>query len=76
MQNLVSLKDLRTKLTDYTKRVSEFGESFVILKKSKPVFKIVPVDQDSWETVIDFTDIDSKGVPMDKVKLAATELLS
>lgn len=76
MNNLVSLKDLRVKLTDYTKRVSEKGDSFIVLRKSKPVFKIVPIEEDSWETVIDFTEIDPHGVPVQKVKRALTELLS
>ena len=67
MNNLISLKDLRIKLTSYTKRVEEKGDSFLVLRKSKPVFKIVPVEDESWETVIDFTQIDPKGVPARKV---------
>jgi antitoxin (DNA-binding transcriptional repressor) of toxin-antitoxin stability system len=75
MNNLVSLKDLRTKLTDYTRLVSEHGNSFIVLKKSKPVFKIVPIEEDSWETVVDFTEIDKKGVSFADVKKVAAELL-
>ncbi len=75
MNNLVSLKDLRTKLTNYTKLVSEKGASFIVLKKSKPVFKIVPIEEDSWETVVDFTAISNKGVSFADVKKAAAELL-
>ena len=74
MNNLVSLKDLRIKLTDYTKRVSEYGDSFIVLKKSKPVFKIVPIEEDSWETVVDFTKIDANGVSFHDIKKAAAEL--
>ena len=66
MFNLVPLKELRQKLTDYTKR-AEKGESFLVLRKSKPVFKIVPVEEETWETIIDFTQIDPKGVPLSKV---------
>lgn len=76
MEKLVSLKELRTRLTHYTKRVSNQGDSFLVLKKSKPVFKIVPVDEEVWETVIDFTAIDSKGVPLSKVKTIAAQLLA
>ena len=67
MENLVSLKDLRLKLTNYTKRVEEKGDSFLVLRKSKPVFKIIPVEDASWETIIDFTEIDPTGVPAKKV---------
>jgi len=74
MNNLVSLKELRTKLSDYTKRVSEHGDSFIILKKSKHVFKIVPIEEDSWETVVDFTEIDKTGVSFENVKKAAALL--
>ncbi len=76
MNNLVSLKDFRTKLTDYTRLVLEKGNSFVVLKKSKPVFKVVPIEEDSWETVVDFTKINNKGVSFDNVKKAAAELLA
>lgn len=76
MHNLVSLKNFRTKLTDYTRLVSEHGNSFIVLRKSKPVFKIVPIEEDSWETVVDFTKIDKKGVSFDDVKKAAAELLA
>jgi len=76
MKNLISLKELRTKLTSYAKKVSEDGESFLVLKKSKPIFKIVPADEESWETVVDFTKIHPKGVPLTKVKKAINEILS
>ena len=76
MKNLVSLKDIRLKLTEYTKRVEENGESFLVLRKSKPVFKIVPVETDSWETIVNFTEIDPQGVPVNKVKQALSEILA
>jgi len=77
MRNMLSIKDFRTKLTDYTKRVSENGDSFIVLKKSKPVFKVVPIDADEgeWQTIIDFTEIDPKGVSFDDVRKAAKDLL-
>ena len=77
MENLLSLKDFRTQLTKYADRVSKKGDSFVILKRSKPVFKVVPINhEEEWETVIDFTEIDPKGVPFSKVIKALEELES
>jgi len=48
----------------YEKKIAA-GESFVVFKKSKPIFRISPVDQDHedlWEEVIDFTKIQKSGV--------------
>jgi len=76
MQNILSLKDFRTKLTDYTKRVSEKGDSFVVFKKSKPVFMVVPIDHDGeWQTVLNFSEINPKGVTFKDIRKAAKELL-
>lgn len=63
-QNIIGLKDLRLKTEEYIRRVDK-GESFTVVKRSKPIFKIVPfhdVDEGIWETVLDFTELDPKGV--------------
>ena len=53
--NILGLKELRENMQKYASLV-ERGESFIVVKKSKPVFKIVPTDsEDQWETVADFT---------------------
>ncbi len=48
----------------YASRV-EKGESFIVVKKSKPLFKISSLDEDEWlwETVVDFTKIKKGGIP-------------
>lgn len=77
MDNLVPLKQMRQKLTDYTRRVEQNGESFVVLRKSKPVFKMVPVDhEEEWETVVDFTKIHPNGVPAEKVLKALDKIIA
>ncbi len=44
------------------------GESFIVVKQSKPLFRIGPVDEEeNWETLIDFTKIKKGGVPIDEV---------
>jgi len=52
----------------YVSRV-EKGESFIVVKKSKPVFKISSVDEDEglWETVVDFTKLRKGGIPADEL---------
>jgi len=34
----------------------------MVFKKSKPLFKISPIDEEYWEEVIDFTKIKKGGV--------------
>ena len=64
--SLVGLKELRENMEKYIKATKR-GRSFTVLRRSKPVFKIMPVDEwgdeGVWETVIDFTEINPRGVP-------------
>jgi len=62
MQNLVKLKDLRENVAEYSNRVAK-GESFIIMKRSRPLFRISPVDEEGWETVVDFTQFRKGGIP-------------
>lgn len=61
MQHIVGLKELRQNTAKYI-RATEEGRSFIIVKQSKPLFKIIPLDNDEWEEVIDFTKIKKGGV--------------
>lgn len=60
MENIIGLKEFRENVEAFTKKIDK-GQSFIIFKKSKPVFKVSPVDDD-WEEVIDFTTIKKGGV--------------
>ena len=54
----ISIRDLRQNLATVADKV-DAGEQFEVYRRSKPAFKIVPVDtpiDDEWETVIDFTE--------------------
>ncbi len=54
----LAIKDLRNNLSHIADS-AENGESFIIYRRSKPTFKIVPIEakvEEEWETVIDFTD--------------------
>ena len=69
MENIIGLKDLRENLPAYEKKVRS-GMSFLVMKKSKPVFRLCPVDSEDeelWEEVIDFTKIKKGGVPVDEL---------
>lgn len=63
---IIGLKDLRLNTSKYINRLNK-GESFTVVKRSKPVFKVIPFDEDDdslWETVVDFTKINPRGVPI------------
>jgi len=67
----LSIKELRQQLSDVADR-AERGESFRIIRRSKPSFVIMNVDADAseleWETVVDFTDGGKKrGMPVEDV---------
>lgn len=65
---ILGLKELRENMKKYASRV-EKGESFIIVKKSKPLFKISSLNEDDglWETVVDFTKIRKGGIPAEEL---------
>ena len=62
----VSLKELRANVVSYAARIQK-GESFVVIKRAKPLFKISPVEDERWEEVVDFTKIRRGGVNIDEI---------
>ncbi|KKW21750.1 MAG: hypothetical protein UY71_C0001G0052 [Parcubacteria group bacterium GW2011_GWB1_52_7] len=64
MAMIIGLRQLRENVEKYVSMVNK-GKSFTVMKKSKPVFRIVPPDEDDsmWETVVDFTEFYKKGIP-------------
>jgi antitoxin (DNA-binding transcriptional repressor) of toxin-antitoxin stability system len=65
--NLITVKELREDLPTIINKVRRGGE-FLVLKKSKPVFRLSsPEAEDSWETVIDFTKIKKGGVKISEL---------
>jgi prevent-host-death family protein len=65
--NIVGLKELRENTEEYIRRVKR-GESFLLVRRSKPIFKIVPPDrEDIWEEVVDFTKIKKGGVEISQI---------
>lgn len=59
--NTVGLKEFRENLVEYERRVKR-GQTFVIMKRSKPIFTVSPVDEGGWETVIDFSQFKKNGI--------------
>ena len=61
---IIGLKELRENTDTFISQV-ERGKSFIVVRRSKPVFKITPPDEadELWETVVDFTEFYKNGVP-------------
>lgn len=74
---IIGLKELREKTGHFISQV-EKGRSFTVVRRSKPIFKLVPVDEwgdeGAWETVVDFTQIRKGGVPAEEVLKALHRL--
>ena len=64
MQNIIGLKQLRENAEDYIAEVKR-GKSFMVVRKSKPVFMLVPLEEheSQWETIVDFTESYREGIP-------------
>jgi prevent-host-death family protein len=66
--NIIGLKELRLNAENYIKEVGK-GKSFVIVRRSKPIFKITPVDEwgdeGTWKTIADFSKDKRGGMPAD-----------
>ena len=76
-QNIIGLKDLRLNTEKYIEMVRK-GQSFLVVRKSNPVFKMEPVDEwgdeGMWEQIIDFTKIKEGGVPAVNVLTALRKM--
>jgi len=66
MENTIGLKELRQNMAKYAKKVAE-GSSFVVFKQSSPLFRILPLNDETWEEVADFTKIKKGGVKIDEI---------
>ena len=66
MENIIGLKNLRENMVDYINRIAK-GESFIVFKQTKPLFKISPIQGEQWEEIIDFTKIKKGGVDIKDV---------
>jgi prevent-host-death family protein len=60
---IIALKDLRLNTQRYLDAVQK-GESFVVVKRSRPAFRMEPIEE-QWETVADYTDLPGGGLPID-----------
>ncbi|MEK7560372.1 MAG: hypothetical protein AAB539_00235 [Patescibacteria group bacterium] len=64
MDTPIGLKELRKNVAAYAVRAQN-GESFTIMRRSQPIFRLLPPDDadELWETVVDFTKFYKNGIP-------------
>lgn len=66
-KTIIGVKELRENLNDYIAQISR-GASFMVVRRSKPVFNIAPVDGDAgWEEAADFTKIKKGGIKIEEL---------
>ncbi len=67
--NIIGLKELRLNTSKYIAGAQK-GKSFTVVRRSKPIFKIVPVDEwgdeGTWESVANFSTMKGGGIPADQ----------
>lgn len=68
MPTIIGFKELRENADKYISAV-EKGKSFTVVRRSKPIFNITPVDEwgdeGVWEKVVDFRDKNGRGIRME-----------
>jgi prevent-host-death family protein len=75
---IIGLKELRENTEHYIRAVGR-GKSFSVVRRSKPVFKLVPLDEDDeslWTDVIDFEKIRPGGVPAGEIVKILEKLIA
>jgi len=66
-QTIIGLRQLRENTDEMLKEV-EKGKSFTVFRRSEPLFRIIPLNDDErWEEVVDFTKIKKGGVDIDDI---------
>jgi prevent-host-death family protein len=66
-KSIIGLRELRENTAKVLKEVRK-GGSFIVLKRSEPIFKVSPIEEDErWEEVIDFTKIKRGGVDINDI---------
>ena len=68
--SIIGFKELRENADKYIDAIAR-GKSFTVVRRSKPIFNIIPVDEwgdeGKWETVVDFTKFKKGGVKAEEV---------
>ena len=66
--SIIGLKELRENMENYLSEVRK-GRSFIVIRRSRPVFKISPPNEgdELWEEAVDFTKVKKGGVSISEL---------
>ena len=68
--NIIGFKDLRLNADKYINAIAR-GKSFTVVRRSKPIFNITPIDEwgdeGKWETIVDFRDKNGRGIKAEEL---------
>ena len=62
--NIIALKEFRSNAQKYID-ASAKGHSFIVVKRSSPVFRIEPMEE-QWESIADFSTLRGGGISAKK----------
>lgn len=67
-ENIIGVKDLRLNLDKYIAQIQK-GSSFIVVRRSKPVFRLMPLDEDieGWDLVTDFSKLKKGGIQLEEL---------
>ena len=60
-EQIIPFKEFRLNAAKYIDALSK-GQSFLVMKRSRPVFRLEPVEE-MWETIGDFSTRSGGGIP-------------
>lgn len=63
MEKIIGLKEVREDVDRFVAGVRR-GDTYIVVRRSTPLFRLAPLDEEEWETVVDFTRIKKGGVPI------------
>ena len=70
LNSIIGLRELRENTEKYITAV-ERGRSFTVARRSRPIFKLVPVDEwgdeGKWETLLDLSNEPGGGIEAGKL---------
>ncbi len=64
-EKILAFKEFRLNAPKYIARL-EKGESFLVMKRSRPAFRLEPVEE-VWENIGDFSKMPGGGISVEKL---------
>lgn len=69
-KEIIGLRELRDNTEEYIREVGK-GKTFIVMRRSQPIFKVTPIDDigddGQWDTLIDFNAFKKGGVQITEI---------